>query len=52
MKGTVRSEEFGKAYGEERYHGHTVVRHRQPNPHLVTEAGDLAPGTALDAGCG
>ncbi len=24
----------------------------QPNPHLVREIGDLAPGTALDAGCG
>jgi SAM-dependent methyltransferase len=23
-----------------------------PNPHLVCEAGDLMPGTALDAGCG
>ena len=34
-------------------HGHTGHRHgRQPNPQLVAEAGDLAPGTALDAGCG
>jgi SAM-dependent methyltransferase len=24
----------------------------QPNPHLKQEVGDLAPGTALDAGCG
>mgnify|MGYP003526898612 FL=1 len=24
----------------------------QPNPHLIREVGDLAPGTALDAGCG
>lgn len=24
----------------------------QPNPHLVREVGDLAPGTALEAGCG
>jgi SAM-dependent methyltransferase len=46
------SEEFGKAFWEDRYRGHTAVRHRQPNPQLVEEAGDLAPGTALDAGCG
>jgi SAM-dependent methyltransferase len=24
----------------------------EPNPHLARELGDLAPGTALDAGCG
>ncbi|WP_433132833.1 SAM-dependent methyltransferase [Micromonospora sp. CA-240977] len=24
----------------------------QPNPHLMREVSDLAPGTALDAGCG
>jgi SAM-dependent methyltransferase len=24
----------------------------QPNPHLMQEVSDLAPGTALDAGCG
>lgn len=24
----------------------------EPNPHLVREVGDLAPGTALEAGCG
>jgi len=23
-----------------------------PNPHLIRETGALAPGTALDAGCG
>ena len=46
------SEEFGKAFWEERYRGHTAVCGRRPNPQLVAEAGDLAPGTALDAGCG
>jgi SAM-dependent methyltransferase len=46
------SEEFGKAYWEERYRSHTGPRSSRPNPQLVAEAGDLAPGTALDAGCG
>jgi 2-polyprenyl-3-methyl-5-hydroxy-6-metoxy-1,4-benzoquinol methylase len=46
------SEEFGKAFWEERYRGHTAACGRRPNPQLVTEAEDLAPGTALDAGCG
>lgn len=50
------SEEFDRAYWEERYRGHAAAgaatHHGQPNPHLVTEAADLTPGTALDAGCG
>ncbi|RCW46111.1 methyltransferase family protein [Halopolyspora algeriensis] len=46
------SEEFDKAYWEEHYHGRTAPRGEQPNPHLVAEAGQLQPGTALDAGCG
>jgi SAM-dependent methyltransferase len=49
---TDMSEKFSKAFWEERYRGHTAARGRRPNPQLVTEAGDLAPGTALDAGCG
>ncbi|MFE3452586.1 class I SAM-dependent methyltransferase [Nonomuraea sp. NPDC059194] len=46
------SEEFSKAYWEERYGGHAAAHGRRPNPQLVTETGDLPPGTALDAGCG
>ena len=46
------SEEFGKAFWEDRYRTHTAVCRRRPNPQLVAEAGDLAPGTALDAGYG
>jgi SAM-dependent methyltransferase len=46
------SEEFGKDFWEERYAGHTAVWSGRPNPQLVAEAEDLAPGTALDAGCG
>jgi SAM-dependent methyltransferase len=45
-------EEFGKAYWEERYSGSTTVWSGRPNAQLVAEATDLAPGTALDAGCG
>jgi SAM-dependent methyltransferase len=29
-----------------------VVANRPPNAHLTAEVGDLAPGLALDAGCG
>lgn len=46
------SEEFDEAYWEQRYHGRTVLHGGRPNPQLVAEAGELAPGTALDAGCG
>jgi SAM-dependent methyltransferase len=51
-KETDMSEEFGKAFWEERYRGHTAPCSTRPNPQLVAEASDLAPGTALDAGCG
>ncbi|MGW5054064.1 class I SAM-dependent methyltransferase [Actinokineospora sp. NPDC004072] len=42
---------FDKAYWEQRYRegGH---HHADPSPHLVAAVADLAPGTALDAGCG
>ncbi|MEU7484332.1 class I SAM-dependent methyltransferase [Streptomyces sp. NPDC042319] len=46
------TEEFGKDFWEQRYRGHTATRVRQPNAQLVAEAPALAPGTALDAGCG
>lgn len=51
------SEEFGKEYWEQRwdvaYRDHAAKAHSMPpNPQLVTEAADLVPGTALDAGCG
>ncbi|PSK93678.1 methyltransferase family protein [Murinocardiopsis flavida] len=45
-------EEFDKAYWEERYSGGHTAGGRRPNPQLLAEAADLAPGTALDAGCG
>lgn len=51
-KGTVVSHEFDKTYWEEHYRGHSPGHQRQASPHLVTEAGVLTPGRALDAGCG
>lgn len=49
-------EELDKAFWEERWEdvhpADTALRARRPNPQLVAEAGDLIPGTALDAGCG
>ncbi|MDR7363485.1 SAM-dependent methyltransferase [Nocardioides marmoribigeumensis] len=30
----------------------TAMRSSAPNPHLLAQAADLAPGSALDAGCG
>ncbi|WP_304455088.1 bifunctional 2-polyprenyl-6-hydroxyphenol methylase/3-demethylubiquinol 3-O-methyltransferase UbiG [Nocardiopsis sp. YSL2] len=48
-------EEFSRAYWEQRYQGHGhghVSQGRPPNPQLVAETGELAPGTALDAGAG
>ena len=47
------SDEFDKEFWEGHYRGHAGAGHDgSPNPSLVTEVGDLAPGRALDAGCG
>jgi 2-polyprenyl-3-methyl-5-hydroxy-6-metoxy-1,4-benzoquinol methylase len=51
-KGTIVFEAFGQAYWEERYRDHTAACRGRPNPQLVAEVGELAPGTTLDAGCG
>lgn len=37
---------------DERYRSHPHVWSGEPNPVLRAEAADLAPGSALDAGCG
>ena len=37
---------------EERYSGDEPMWSGEPNPQLVAEASTLAPGTALDVGCG
>lgn len=46
------SDEFDREFWEGHYRGHPGAHDGGPNPSLVTEAGDLAPGRALDAGCG
>ncbi len=43
---------FGEAFWNERYRAHGAVWSGEPNPQLVSEASDLAPAAALDAGCG
>ncbi len=45
-------EEFGAAYWEHRYLSGVGASKHEPSPSLVTEAGGLPPGRALDAGCG
>ena len=37
---------------DERYSGEATIWSGEPNLQLVAEAADLAPGTALDLGCG
>lgn len=40
------------AFWDERYRGRTAAWDSEPNPILAAEVADLAPGTALDVGCG
>jgi len=52
-KQSAVSDEFDKEFWEGHYREHPGAHHGgSPNPSLVTEAGALAPGRALDAGCG
>lgn len=44
--------DFDKAYWERQWQGDAAMAGNPPNPYLAREAGDLVPGTALDAGCG
>lgn len=44
--------EFDADYWEGRYRSGGGASRRSPSPSLLAEAADLAPGTALDAGCG
>lgn len=41
-----------EAFWDEMYASSDELWSGNPNPHLVSEADDLRPGTALDAGCG
>ena len=43
---------FEPASWEERYSGEEKIWSGNPNPQLVAEVSGLAPGTALDVGCG
>ncbi|WP_200215774.1 bifunctional NAD(P)/FAD-dependent oxidoreductase/class I SAM-dependent methyltransferase [Micromonospora coerulea] len=43
---------FERAAWEERYQARPALWSGRPNPQLVTEAAELAPGRALDVGCG
>jgi SAM-dependent methyltransferase len=43
---------FDEACWDERYRSSPQVWSGEPNPQLVAEIADLAPGRALDAGCG
>ncbi len=43
---------MGEAFWDERYRSTGALWSGQPNPQLVAEAAGLAPGTALDVGCG
>lgn len=43
---------FEPAGWDERYGGETQIWSGNPNPQLVAEVSGLAPGTALDVGCG
>jgi SAM-dependent methyltransferase len=46
------SEQFDQAFWDERYRSQTALWSGNPNGHLISEVGDLAPGTALDVGAG
>jgi SAM-dependent methyltransferase len=46
------TEMFEPPAWDERYAGQGRYWSGEPNPQLVAAAGDLAPGTALDVGCG
>ncbi len=43
---------MNEAFWDERYRSSGTLWSGRPNPHLVSEASELAPGTALDVGCG
>jgi SAM-dependent methyltransferase len=47
-----RAYDDSRAFWEERYRSRDALWSGNPNPHLVSEASDLAPGAALDAGSG
>lgn len=46
------ADQFGEAFWDERYRTRTALWSGKPNRHLVAEAAELTPGTALDVGSG
>lgn len=46
------SERFTQEFWDARYRTKESLWSGKPNAHLIAQAGDLAPGTALDAGAG
>jgi SAM-dependent methyltransferase len=46
------TEQTGPEHWDDRYRAHTALWSGKPNAHLVTEAGELSPDSALDAGAG
>jgi SAM-dependent methyltransferase len=46
------SEQFDQAFWDERYRSQSTLWSGNPNRHLIAEAKELAPGTALDVGAG
>ncbi|MBG6180511.1 class I SAM-dependent methyltransferase [Arthrobacter sp. CAN_A1] len=44
--------EYGQTYWDAFYNERPSIWSGHPNPQLVAEVADLAPGTALDVGCG
>jgi trans-aconitate methyltransferase len=44
--------EFDETFWQQHYSERATAQHSRPNPQLLAEAGELPPGTALDAGCG
>lgn len=52
MPGSSVTERFTEEFWNERYGSHDSLWSGNPNRHLVSEISGLAPGTALDVGCG
>jgi SAM-dependent methyltransferase len=51
-EGSAGPEQFDEAFWDERYRSHSSLWSGKPNIHLISEASQLSPGTALDVGCG
>ena len=51
-EGSAVPEQFDQAFWDERYRSHSSLWSGNPNSHLIGEASQLSPGTALDVGCG